>query len=66
MPITIFLYTGFLRAQPRDYVDAALSDGATHLQAFTFVVFPLLRPVTAVVLVLNAVFVWKDFLTPLL
>jgi len=66
LPITVFLYTGFLRAQPREYADAALVDGATHLQVFAHVVFPLLRPVTAVVLALNAVFVWNDLLTPLL
>ena len=66
LPITIFLYTGFLRAQPREYADAALVDGASHPQVFAYVVFPLLQPVTGVVLVLNAVFVWNDFLTPLL
>jgi len=66
LPITVFLYTGFLRAQPREYADAALVDGATHPQVYAHVVFPLLRPVTGVVLALNAVFVWNDLLTPLL
>ncbi|MBE2320722.1 carbohydrate ABC transporter permease [Solirubrobacter sp. CPCC 204708] len=66
LPITVFLYTGFLRAQPRELADAALVDGASHLQAFVYVVFPQLWPVTGVVLVMNAVFVWNDFLTPLL
>lgn len=66
LPFTIFLFTGFIRALPRDYGDAALADGATHLQAFTRVVFPLLRPVTGTVLILNAVFIWNDFFTPLL
>jgi raffinose/stachyose/melibiose transport system permease protein len=66
LPFTIFLYTGFMRALPRDYGDAALVDGASHLQSFTRVVFPLLRPVTGTVLILNAVFIWNDFFTPLL
>jgi ABC-type sugar transport system, permease component len=66
LPFTVFLYTGFIRALPRDYADAALVDGANHLQAFTRIVFPLLRPITGTVLILNAVFVWNDFLTPLL
>ncbi|MCO6003828.1 carbohydrate ABC transporter permease [Actinoallomurus purpureus] len=66
LPFTIFLYTGFIRALPRDYANAALIDGATHLQAFTRVVFPLLRPITGTVLILNAVFIWNDFFTPLL
>ncbi|GLZ07906.1 sugar ABC transporter permease [Actinomadura sp. NBRC 104412] len=66
LPFTIFLYTGFIRALPSDYANAALIDGAGHFQAFTRVVFPLLRPITGTVLILNAVFVWNDFFTPLL
>jgi raffinose/stachyose/melibiose transport system permease protein len=66
LPFTIFLYTGFIRALPNDYADAALIDGATHVRAFTQVVFPLLRPITGTVLILNAVFIWNDFFTPLL
>jgi raffinose/stachyose/melibiose transport system permease protein len=65
MPFTIFLYTGFLRALPREYGEAALVDGASHWQSFTRVTFPLLRPITGTVIILNAVFVWNDFLTPL-
>jgi raffinose/stachyose/melibiose transport system permease protein len=66
LPFTIFLYTGFIRALPSDYDDAAAIDGANHFQAFTKIVFPLLRPITGTVLILNAVFVWNDFFTPLL
>lgn len=66
LPFTVFLYTGFLRALPRDYEEAALIDGASHFQAFRKIVFPLLRPVTGTVIILNAIFVWNDFLTPLL
>jgi raffinose/stachyose/melibiose transport system permease protein len=66
MPFTIFLYTGFLRALPREYGEAALVDGATHWQSFRRVTFPLLRPITGTVIILNAVFIWNDFLTPLI
>src|SRR3954466_3940070 len=65
VPFTIFLYTGFLRALPREYGEAALVDGASHWQSFTRVTFPLLRPITGTVIILNAVFVWNDFVTPL-
>jgi raffinose/stachyose/melibiose transport system permease protein len=65
VPFTIFLYTGFLRALPREYGEAALVDGATHWQSFTRITFPLLRPITGTVVILNAVFIWNDFLTPL-
>lgn len=66
LPLTVFLYTGFLRALPSDYGEAALIDGANHLQSFLKVTFPLLRPITGTVVILNVVFVWNDFLTPLL
>lgn len=66
LPITIFLYTGFLRALPRDYEESAFVDGASSRQAFARIVFPLLRPITGTVIILNAIGVWNDFLTPLL
>ena len=52
MPLTVFLYTGFIRALPRDYEEAAQVDGAGVLRTYARVVFPLLRPITATVAVL--------------
>ncbi|MCW6003651.1 carbohydrate ABC transporter permease [Micromonospora sp. CPCC 205371] len=66
VPFTTFLYIGFMRALPRDFEDAALIDGATTLQAFRYVLFPMLKPITVTALVLNAISVWNDFFTPLL
>ncbi|WP_312888184.1 carbohydrate ABC transporter permease [Nonomuraea rhodomycinica] len=66
LPLTVFLYCGFLRALPRAYEEAAYVDGATAFQAFRRVVFPMLRPVTGTVIILNALFIWNDFLTPML
>jgi raffinose/stachyose/melibiose transport system permease protein len=66
VPFATFLYVGFLRTLPRDYEEAAVLDGARPLTAFRRVVFPLLRPITGTVIILNAVFVWNDFFTPLL
>lgn len=66
VPFSTFLYAGFLRAMPHEYEESALIDGASPAQAFRRVVFPLLRPVTGTVVILNAIFVWNDFLTPLL
>jgi raffinose/stachyose/melibiose transport system permease protein len=57
---------GFLRAIPRDYEEAALIDGARPIQVFWRVLFPLLRPITGTVIILNAIFIWNDFLTPFL
>ncbi len=66
MPLTVFLYTGFIRALPRDYEEAARVDGAGILQAYVRVVFPLLRPITATVAVLTGIIVWNEFFVALL
>jgi len=66
VPFSVFLYAGFLRALPREYEEAASVDGANTWTSFWRVVFPMLRPVTGTVVILNAIFVWNDFLTPLL
>lgn len=65
-PFSIFLYTSFIRALPADYEEAARLDGCGPFAAFYRVVFPLLRPITGTVVILNTIFVWNDFLTPLL
>lgn len=66
MPFSIFLYSGFLRALPHDYEEAAWIDGAGINYAFWRVVFPLLRPITGTVIILNSIAIWNDLLTPLL
>nr|WP_206687002.1 MULTISPECIES: carbohydrate ABC transporter permease [Microbacterium] len=66
VPFSLFLYVQFLRQIPLDYEEAASIDGANRFQAFTRVVFPLLRPVTGTVVILNGLFIWNDFLQPLL
>ena len=58
----IFLYTGFIRAMPRDLEEAAFVDGASLLRTFWQVVFPLLRPVTATLIIFNTMWIWNDFL----
>jgi raffinose/stachyose/melibiose transport system permease protein len=66
IPFTLFLYVQFLRQIPPDYEEAAALDGCSPLQAFFRVVFPLVRPVTGTVVILNGLFIWNDFLKPLL
>jgi raffinose/stachyose/melibiose transport system permease protein len=66
LPLTVFLYAGFIRSLPRSYEEAASMDGASQWQVFWHVVLPMMRPITGTVVILNAVFIWNDFLTPLL
>ena len=66
MPFTIFLFAGFIRSLPRMYEEAAFVDGAGLIRVLFSIVLPLIRPVVGTVVVLDSVFIWNDFLTPLL
>jgi len=66
LPFSIFLFTLFLRSIPLDYEESAQLDGCGPAAAFWHVVFPLLRPVTITVLILNGIGMYNDFFTPLL
>ncbi|MET7896580.1 carbohydrate ABC transporter permease [Streptomyces mirabilis] len=66
VPFSVFLYAGFMRGIPAEYEEAAAIDGCGPIRTFFSVVFPLLRPITGTVAILNGIFVWNDFLTPLL
>lgn len=66
MPMTVFLYAGFLKTVSPTFEEAAKIDGAGWWQTFSRVVFPLLRPVTGTVIIINAINTWNDFLTPML
>lgn len=62
LPLTIFLYSGFIRSTiPKELEEAAKIDGANTLGIFYKVVFPLLKPVTASVLIIACVFIWNDY-----
>ena len=58
----IFLYGGFIRAMPRDLEEAASVDGAGPFRTFWQIVFPLLTPVTATLVIFNTMWIWNDFL----
>jgi raffinose/stachyose/melibiose transport system permease protein len=66
MPVTVFLYTGFIRALPREYEEAAQVDGAGLLRTYVRVVFPLLAPITGTAAVIAGVAIWNDFFNPLI
>jgi len=61
LPTVIFLYAGFIRTIPRDLDDAALIDGCSRYSIFFRIIFPLLKPVTASVVILTMRGVWNDY-----
>jgi raffinose/stachyose/melibiose transport system permease protein len=58
----LFLYTGFIRAMPRDLEEAAAVDGAGPFRIFWKIVFPLLKPVTATIVIFNTIWIWNSFI----
>lgn len=61
LPLAIFLYAAFMRALPVEIEEAAAVDGATGLQLLFRIVFPMLAPVTATVVILTGVAVWNEY-----
>lgn len=66
VPFGIFVFMGFIRAVPAELEEAAMIDGATRMQVFWRIVFPLLRPATASVMIFLGVWIWNDFIDPLI
>ena len=64
--MTIFILHGFIKGIPYELEEAAWIDGCLPEQTFFKVIFPLLRPVQMTVLILNGLWIWNDFLLPLL
>ncbi len=64
--LSVFMMAGFLRSMPLEIEEAATIDGCNPLQCFFSVVFPILRPTAITVAVLNAMWIWNDYLLPYL
>ena len=64
--MAVFLYHGFVKGIPQELEEAAMIDGCTQFQVFRYMVFPLLKPITATVCITNVLWVWNDFLLPLI
>jgi len=66
MSQSIFLFHGFIKSIPLELEEAATIDGCRPSQTFYQIIFPVLRPIHATVLVLNGIWIWNDYLLPLL
>lgn len=65
MGLAVFIYHGFIRSGiPLSLEEAAIIDGCTPYQVFFKVVFPLLKPTTATLIVLDVLWLWNDYLLP--
>ena len=64
MPMAVFLYVGFVRGVPREILESGKIDGANLWQLYWKILFPILKPITTTILVLDALHLWNDFLFP--
>lgn len=62
--LSTFLYEGFIRNIPMALDESAEVEGASKFQIFWRVIFPLLKPIFTTSLILNALWIWNDFLLP--
>lgn len=62
--LNLFLYHGFMKSIPREIEESAVVDGCTPYGVFWRIVYPLLKPMTITILLLNSLWIWNDFLLP--
>lgn len=67
IPQTLFLYVGYIKISVPDSLDeAAEIDGADKFTTYRQIIFPMLKPMHATTLIINALWFWNDFMLPLL
>jgi len=65
LPLAIYLLRNYIRSLPRDIIESARMDGASHFQTFTRVVVPLSVPALASFTIFQFLWVWNDLLVAL-
>lgn len=64
--LSVFLFSGFIKSIPRELEEAAMIDGCGPIKTFFIIIFPILKPTAITVAILNAMWIWNDFLLPYL
>ncbi len=64
--LSVFMFCGFVKSIPYEVEEAAMIDGCNPLQMFFLIVFPMLKPTTVTVAILNTMWIWNDYLLPYL
>lgn len=62
--LAVFMFTGFVKTISLEIEEAAMIDGCTPLQTFFRVIFPILKPTTITIAILESMWVWNDYLLP--
>ena len=64
--LAVFIFSGFVKSIPIDIEEAAMIDGCTPVQTFFKVVLPIMKPTCVTVSILQAMWIWNDYLLPYL
>ncbi len=64
--LSVFMFCGFVKGIPYEIEEAAMIDGCSPIQTFFQVVMPILKPTAITVAILNAMWIWNDYLLPYL
>ncbi|MCM1161101.1 MAG: carbohydrate ABC transporter permease [Roseburia sp.] len=64
--LAVFMFSGFVKSIPLEIEEASMIDGCNPLQNYFGIVFPILKPTTITVAILQAMWVWNDYLLPYL
>lgn len=62
--LAVFMFTGFVKGIALEIEEAAMIDGCNPLQTFFLIVFPILKPTIVTVAILQAMWIWNDYLLP--
>ncbi|MET3547493.1 raffinose/stachyose/melibiose transport system permease protein [Paenibacillus favisporus] len=64
VPMTVFLFHGFVKSIPLEIEEAATVDGTNIYGTFFRIVVPLMKPMFVTVIILNTLWIWNDYLLP--
>lgn len=64
--LSVFMFSGFIKSIPKELEEAATIDGCSPIKTFFLIVFPILKPTAITVAILNAMWIWNDYLLPYL
>ena len=64
--LSVFMFGGFIKSIPLEIEEAAMIDGCSPIQTYFKVVFPILKPISITVAILETMWIWNDYLLPYL
>ena len=64
--LSVFMFSGFVKSVPLGIEEAATIDGCNPFETFWYIVFPILKPTSITVAILNTMWIWNDYLLPYL